>query len=142
MKSDRKSTFLKINFMFSLGKQRFLIGTSQKSYQEKVPGAYLSGKSLGCVSATLAQHKCNFVAFLEARDSVETEASVELALVAAAAGAPVAAEVVFAALPAAVVVFVPLPFPSSLYTSMKSPTQRNAINLTCNFFIPHIEPIE
>jgi hypothetical protein len=51
---------------------------------------------------------------------------VELALVAAeAADAPVAAEVVFAALPAAGVVFVPLPFPSSLYTSMKSPTIKN-----------------
>ncbi len=49
----------------------------------------------------------------------------ELALVAAAAAdAPVAAEVVFAVLPAAGVVFVPLPFPSSLYTSMKSPTTK------------------
>ncbi len=77
------------------------------------------------------------MAFLEARDSVEPDASVELALVAAeaaaAADAPVAAEVVFAALAAAGVVFVPLPFPSSLYTSMKSPRQRNAIKLTCNF---------
>ena len=69
---------------------------------------------------------CNFVTFLEARDSAEPEASVELSLVAAAAAeAPVAAEVVFAALAAAGVVFVPLPFPSSLYTSMKSPKQRN-----------------
>ncbi len=95
----------------------------------------ISGISPGCVSATLAQLKCNFVAFLEERGSAEPEASVELALVAAAAAvaadAPVAAEVVFVALLAAAeVVFVPLPFPSSLYTSMKSPTQRNAINLT------------
>jgi hypothetical protein len=87
------------------------------------------------------------VAFLEERGSAEPEASVELALVAAAAAvaadAPVAAEVVFVALLAAAeVVFVPLPFPSSLYTSMKSPTQRNAINLTWNFLIPHTEPTE
>jgi hypothetical protein len=68
---------------------------------------------------------------------------VELSLVAdAAADAPVAAEVVFAALEAAGVVFVPLPFPSSLYTSMKSPTQRNTINIFFNFSIPHKEPIE